>query len=81
MDEIRRRIVPQAHGDVLELGVGPGFNFVYYDPDKVSKVFALEPNPGMLHLAAGRGAESKSMSNFLIYPENEFPSATPPSIR
>jgi hypothetical protein len=74
MDEIRRHIVPQAHGDVLELGVGPGVNFVYYDPDKVSKVFALEPNPGVLHLAAGARRRIKVDVEFLNYPGiREFP--------
>ncbi|MFZ1016032.1 MAG: class I SAM-dependent methyltransferase [Terracidiphilus sp.] len=51
IDDIRRRMIPLAHGEVLELGVGPGVNFPYYDPGTVSKVFALEPNPGMLKRA------------------------------
>src|SRR6266550_3437461 len=36
---------------ILEIGVGPGANFVHYDPTKVSKVYALEPNRGMVRLA------------------------------
>ncbi|PYV93712.1 MAG: hypothetical protein DMG05_00510 [Acidobacteria bacterium] len=46
--ELREQIVPLAKGQVLEIGVGPGGNFVHYDPAKVSKVYALEPNPGMI---------------------------------
>lgn len=49
--EIRKRIVPLAQGDVLEIGVGPGVNFAHYDPAKVTKVYALEPNPGMFSRA------------------------------
>ena len=49
--KIRERIVPWAKGSVLEIGVGPGVNFVHYDPEKVNKVYALEPNPGMLRRA------------------------------
>src|SRR5579864_1480445 len=61
IDEIRRRIVPLAQGNVLEIGVGPGVNFVHYDRAKVSKVYALEPNPGdaaasRRAAAANRGA-------------------------
>src|SRR5690348_14680946 len=48
---VRQRIVPWAQGRVLEIGVGSGANFVHYDPAKVSKLYALEPNPGMLRLA------------------------------
>jgi SAM-dependent methyltransferase len=44
---LRREIVPRADGTVLEIGVGSGLNFPYYDRSKVSKLFALEPNPGM----------------------------------
>jgi len=73
LDEIRRRIVPQARGDVLELGVGPGVNFAYYDPDKVGKVFALEPNPGMLHLAAEARLRIKIDVEFLDLPGERIP--------
>jgi ubiquinone/menaquinone biosynthesis C-methylase UbiE len=44
----REKIVPQAEGVVLELGFGSGLNLPHYDRAKVSKVFALEPAPGML---------------------------------
>jgi hypothetical protein len=29
---LREQIVPMARGDVLEIGVGSGANFRYYDP-------------------------------------------------
>jgi hypothetical protein len=44
---IRQHLVPLAQGKVLEIRVGPGVNFVHYDPTTVRKVYALEPNPGM----------------------------------
>jgi len=51
IQDVRQRMIPLAQGEVLEIGVGPGVNFVLYDPKKVSKVYALEPNPGMIRLA------------------------------
>jgi hypothetical protein len=33
IEDIRRRIVPLAQGNVLEIGVGPGVNFTHYDPE------------------------------------------------
>jgi 16S rRNA A1518/A1519 N6-dimethyltransferase RsmA/KsgA/DIM1 with predicted DNA glycosylase/AP lyase activity len=51
IQEIRRRIVPLATGKVLEIGVGTGVNFTLYDSYRVSKLYALEPNPGMIRLA------------------------------
>src|SRR5262245_54602392 len=49
--EIRERLIPLAQGEVLEIGVGPGTNFVHYDPARVSRLYALEPNPEMIRLA------------------------------
>jgi ubiquinone/menaquinone biosynthesis C-methylase UbiE len=51
IQEVRQKMIPLAQGEVLEIGVGPGVNFVLYDPKKVTKVYALEPNPGMIRLA------------------------------
>jgi SAM-dependent methyltransferase len=51
---IRARLIPQANGIVLEIGAGSGINFAYYDPYKVTKLYALEPNPGMRQLAEHR---------------------------
>jgi SAM-dependent methyltransferase len=44
----RAKVVPLAQGDVLELGFGTGLNLDYYDTGRVSRVFGLEPAPGML---------------------------------
>lgn len=44
----RAKVVPQAEGIVLELGCGSGTNFAMYDADKVEKLYALEPAPGMI---------------------------------
>ncbi len=44
----RAKIVPQATGVVLELGFGSGLNLPYYDPEKVERLYALEPSAGML---------------------------------
>ena len=39
----RAKIVPQASGRVLELGIGMGLNLSFYDPDKVSAVVGVDP--------------------------------------
>lgn len=44
----RRKVVPRAEGVVLELGFGSGLNLPFYDASKVSRVYALEPEEGML---------------------------------
>jgi hypothetical protein len=49
--ELRRRILPLAEGAVLEVGFGSGVNLAYYDPAKITRLYALEPNPGMIQIA------------------------------
>jgi ubiquinone/menaquinone biosynthesis C-methylase UbiE len=73
IDAIRQRIVAMAHGEVLELGVGPGVNFAYYDPSKVSKVFALEPNAGMRRRAVKERCRTDVSVEFVDSPGERIP--------
>jgi len=75
IEEIRQRILPLAEGCVLEIGVGPGVNFVHYDPEKVNKVYALEPNSGMLRRAEGQRRKTKLDVEFLDLPGESIPLA------
>ena len=71
--EVRERIVPLAEGRVLEIGVGPGVNFVHYDPARVSKVYALEPNAGMIRLAERQRRRTKVQITFIGLPGEQIP--------
>lgn len=71
--EVRERIIPSAQGDVLEIGVGPGVNFPLYDVAKVKKVYALEPNPGMLRRADEQRRRTKLKVDFLDLPGERIP--------
>jgi ubiquinone/menaquinone biosynthesis C-methylase UbiE len=71
--DIRQRIIPSASGRVLEIGVGPGVNFTLYDPAKVSKLYALEPNSGMLRLAQRQRLRTKLDIEFLDLPGERIP--------
>lgn len=75
IEEIRQRIVPLAEGSVLEIGVGPGANFIHYDPAKVNKVYALEPNPGMLRRANEQRCRTRLDIEFLDLPGERIPLA------
>ena len=75
IEEIRRRIVPLAQGNVLEIGVGPGVNFIYYDPARVNRIYALEPNPGMRRRAAEQRCLTQLNIEFLDLPGERIPLA------
>ena len=40
----RKKIVPEVHGRVLEIGIGSGLNLPFYS-DAVSAVVGIEPSP------------------------------------
>ena len=52
----RSRIVPQAVGEVLEIGLGTGLNLPFYRPDRVVSIMGVDPAAQMQALAARRAA-------------------------
>jgi len=49
--DLRQKVIPLASGTILEVGSGAGANFPHYDPARVTKIYALEPNAQMIALA------------------------------
>lgn len=73
IQEVRRRIIPLAQGDVLEIGAGSGANFLHYDPGKVRTLYALEPNAEMRRLAERQGRRTEMAIEFLDLPGERIP--------
>src|SRR5581483_10980691 len=73
VQKIRERLVPLAQGEVLEIGVGPGVNFAHYDPAKVTKIYALEPNRGMIPRAEEQRRRTRLNVEFLNLPGERIP--------
>jgi SAM-dependent methyltransferase len=71
--KVRQQIIPMAQGKVLEIGTGSGANFVHYDSTKVIKLYALEPNPGMIRLAKRQHRKTKLNIEFIDLPGERIP--------
>jgi len=41
----REKVIPDARGVVLELGIGSGLNIPYYNPDRVDHLIGIDPTP------------------------------------
>lgn len=71
--DVRRQIIPLAEGDVLEIGVGPGANFVHYDLSRVTRLYALEPNRGMIRRAEQKNRTANLPLQYLNLPGERIP--------
>ena len=54
--KLRSQLVPQAHGEVLEIGIGTGLNLGFYDPARVSRIVGVDPAAQMQAMAQRRAA-------------------------
>jgi len=69
----REKVVPEATGRVLEVGMGPGINLPFYDAEKVEMVWGLEPSDGMRRKAEPRIANAPFPVEWLGLPGEEIP--------
>lgn len=69
----RQKVVPQARGEVLEIGIGSGLNLPFYDSATVSKVWGLEPAEEMRVRAEKVAAKVSVPVSFLDLPGEEIP--------
>jgi len=69
----RSQVVPQCRGVVLEVGMGSGINLAFYDPEKVSLVYGLEPSEGMRRKARRNLALSAVPVEWLDLPGEQIP--------
>ncbi|AHF08462.1 class I SAM-dependent methyltransferase [Desulfitobacterium metallireducens] len=53
LTKIRKNIIPQAFGDVLEIGYGTGVNFPYYNLSTVQHISALDTKTSPIKIKTG----------------------------
>lgn len=58
ISRMRQRVVPLAHGRVLEVGIGSGLNMRHYDKGRVTHITGLDPALQLQPLAQRRIAEA-----------------------
>ena len=61
----RAQIVPMAYGRVLEIGIGSGLNFDFYDFDKVSEIVGVDPAVNSVAIAKSRASKYQSKISFV----------------
>lgn len=71
--KVREQMISLAQGNALEIGVGSGTNFIHYDATKVNKLYALEPNWGMIRLAQKKQRHTRLNIEYLYLPGERIP--------
>jgi len=69
----RRKVVPDAFGRVLEVGIGSGLNLPFYDPAKVERLWGLEPAAAIRRLAEAKARSAPFPVEFIGLPGEEIP--------
>ncbi len=64
-NKTRKEIVESAEGVVLEIGFGSGFNIPFYNIEKVSHLYALEPSKDLYELGEKILLNANIKSTFL----------------
>jgi len=67
----RKQIVPQAKGQVLEIGMGSGLNLPFYGPD-VDRLYGLEPSAELRTMAGRRAQEAGIGLTLLASPAEQI---------
>ena len=72
----RGKVVPRAQGRVLEIGVGTGRNFPFYDKTRIDHLTALDPATQMSPKAERRKREAALDVELLTLSAEEIPMAS-----
>ncbi|HEV7125985.1 MAG TPA: class I SAM-dependent methyltransferase [Ktedonobacterales bacterium] len=75
MEPLRRDSAGRARGVVLEVGAGTGLNFAWYDPARVERVAAIEPDVAMRRYAERRRGTARVPITLTAAPVEALPFA------
>ena len=62
----RKKIVPNASGTVLEIGIGSGLNIPFYNISKIDKIYGLDPSIQLCKKAIKKAKEINMNIDFLF---------------
>jgi ubiquinone/menaquinone biosynthesis C-methylase UbiE len=72
----REKIVHQAYGRVLEVGLGSGLNLPYYAAKNVSKLWGIDSSAVMIEMAQSRARSLNFEVEFINRPAEDIPLET-----
>jgi len=73
MNNQRAKIIPQAHGRVLEIGIGSGLNLPFYNPEKINFLWGLDPSKQLREIAEKKAVDLPFNVKFIGLSGEEIP--------
>lgn len=70
----RARLIPQARGATLEVGIGSGLNLPFYG-ESVERLFGVDPSEALLRMARKRARGAAIPIEFIAHPGEALPLA------
>ena len=62
----RNKVVPNASGNVLEIGIGSGLNLPFYEKSKINNLYGIDPSSELCDMAKKTASDNKIDVNLLI---------------
>ena len=62
----RNKVVPNASGNVLEIGIGSGLNLPFYEKSKINNLYGIDPSSELCAMAKKTASDNEIDVNLLI---------------
>ena len=62
----RKKIVPNASGNILEIGIGSGLNLPFYEKSKINNLYGIDPSSELCNMAKKTASDNEIDVNLLI---------------
>ena len=62
----RNKIVPNASGNILEIGIGSGLNLPFYEKSKIENLYGIDPSGELCEMAKKTASNNEIDLNLLI---------------
>ena len=62
----RKKIVPNASGNILEIGIGSGLNLPFYEKSKINNLYGIDPSSELCDMAKKSASDNEIDVNLFI---------------
>jgi ubiquinone/menaquinone biosynthesis C-methylase UbiE len=68
----RRKVVPLAKGNILEIGIGSGLNIPFYEAEGIDKIWGIDPSEELIAMAKNQVKDDTPDIEFIISKAEEI---------